>query len=346
MQTTTVPRSIIAAFVLVLVSTPGLTAQESGPRNLVETPSIEGPVAPNGLPRKWIGSSSPEGAYVFRSDDSARTGKKSLLIDGDGQFGVVSTNRIRIDSGKRYRARGWIKIVGDETAAADVKFHYFDSDQQYLGQTRIPFVSPPTDDWVQIEVIDRIAEFPEAEWIQVAVALAGNGKAWFDDLELTAHARDSVSKQFEFSPERRVLDRWTGKWIADVNMNPAAWTPRGMKMTETKSCEWMVKNSFLQETGRKVSGGNGEHQAVMGFDMRRRVYRIWLFDSNGIATTADGTWDSKSQTMTWTSDLGIGAQMKATHRFINKDTYLYSFHIKSKNGDVLMDGSAMHRRTK
>jgi hypothetical protein len=306
---------------------------------------MEGALGNNGLPATWRGvGEQPNGGYQFRVVEGGRSGDKSLSIQGKGRFGVVSTNFVQIDPKMRYRARGWVKIEGEPQAAADVKFHYFDADRRYLGQTRIPFVAPPTKEWTQLEVTDRVAEFPKAKWIQVAVALAGNGKASYDDLELTAHRRDQLPTDFDLSPHQRVLNRWTGSWKSEVAMKPAIWTPKGLQRNEAKSARWILKQQFLEQTGRDLTPGGAESRAVFAYDRANRVFRSWFFGSVGAAYTSSGRWDEATLTMTWEGKADSGHRISSSHHFIDKDTYTFTFKIMDEKGRTYMEGKATHRR--
>jgi hypothetical protein len=171
----------------------GLTAAEEGTsdntKNLIAEPSFEGRVQGNGLPAGWYGLHSvPTGAYRAAMADEGHTGRKSLRIEGKGQYGVAWGEKIAIDRTKQYYARGYVRVQGEELAAADVKLHYYGVNQEYLGQSRVGFVTPRTPGWQLITVRDQIDLYPKARFVGIAVALAGNGKAWFDDIELRAVA--------------------------------------------------------------------------------------------------------------------------------------------------------------
>jgi hypothetical protein len=155
--------------------------------NLVSDPSLEAAPAADGLPKGWNGHAfNPEEGYRLAIADAGHSGKHSLLIEGKGEWAVVRANRVAIEPGQRYRASGWVKIEGDDKAAADVKFHYYRKDGSYIDQSRIAFINPRTPGWQKLAVSDQLEQFPDAAYIEPALALAGNGKAWFDDLELTA----------------------------------------------------------------------------------------------------------------------------------------------------------------
>jgi hypothetical protein len=171
---------------------PAAAADETPPEspNLIAEPSFEGPVQASGLPAGWFALHAvPSFGYRFELADEGRTGRKSLVIEGRGKYGVVWGEQIPIDRTKQYRARGYVRIEGDEEAAADVKLHYYGADHNYLGQSRVGFVNPLTPGWQLITIRDQAELFPQARYLGVAVALAGNGKAWYDDIELHAVAK-------------------------------------------------------------------------------------------------------------------------------------------------------------
>lgn len=163
----------------------GTAFADDQPANLITDPSFEGTLDDHGLPPGWFGiHTMPNGAYEFAVVDEARTGEHALQIRGQGQFGVVWGEKLRVEPGRQYHVRGWVRVAGDADAAADVKLHYYGAGQEYLGQSRIGWVNPRTEGWQEITVTGQTELFPQAQYISIAVALAGNGEAWFDDVEL------------------------------------------------------------------------------------------------------------------------------------------------------------------
>ena len=55
------------------------------------------------------------------------------MIEGDGQYAVVPTNRPRVDRAFRYAARGWVRL---ESGTAQLKILYFDGNGRYIGENR------------------------------------------------------------------------------------------------------------------------------------------------------------------------------------------------------------------
>jgi hypothetical protein len=172
-----------------------MQAAEPAVKNLLANASFEEKVAADGLPLDWNGfHSEPADGYRHAIADTGHTGKHSLQVVGKGKFGVVRGPRLPVDRTLRYRASGWVKIEGEDNSAADVKFHYYDKEGRYIDQTRVTFLTPATKGWQQLNVVDQLEQFPEAAAIELAVAVAGNADAWFDDLTLNSAEEDRPAK--------------------------------------------------------------------------------------------------------------------------------------------------------
>lgn len=228
-------------------------------KNLITEPSFEGPVQESGFPASWYGLHAvPKDGYRFALANEGRTGKKSLLIEGKGQYGVAWGEKIAVDRTKRYRARGYVRIQGDAQAAADVKLHYYGENQEYLGQSRVGFVNPRTPGWQLITVRDQVELFPKAHFLGIAVAIAGNGKAWFDDIELyaVAEARGAENHVANGDMEDVAADRPAGYFVVAASGGTAQCRTKEEKPRSGKRCltlkseaEWASAGSAQIEIG-------------------------------------------------------------------------------------------------
>jgi hypothetical protein len=256
--------------------------------NLIAEPSFEGPAQASGLPAGWYGLHAvPRQGYRFELADEGRTGRKSLMIEGKGQYGVAWGEELPIDRTKQYRARGYVRIQGDDQAAADVKLHYYDVNKRYLGQSRVGFVNPRTPGWQLITIRDQVELFPEARFLGIAVAIAGNGKAWFDDIELRAVARqpEPVNHMANGDMEDVAADRPAGYFVAAAEGGTAQCRYQEEKPHSGKRClaleskaEWAGAGCGWIEIGRHwaflVSGYVRTHQG-------KGQIRIVYFDAAG-----------------------------------------------------------------
>ena len=321
---------------------------------VVANSSFEEKVDGTGLPPGW-GSfyAMPAGSYRYSIAELARTGMKSMRIEGDGTFGVIPANRVEIDRTKRYVARGWVKIQGDAEATADVKFHYYAADGRYLGQTRIGHVSPTTDEWQFVTVTDRASSFPQAKFVGLAFAATGKVEAWFDDLELIAFDKETLPPDFESqfgitrSPQLALLGRRVGSWQTETTIKPCLWVPQGSKSTGVESIRWTLGGQFIE--GRAKNETTGEDSLfLMTFDRKRKVYRFWHFDSQGNFPRGEmiGTWDQAAQKFTFeaTDDNNVHSVVWLT--LTGSDAVKWGGTWTDKAGQVLLDMESTATRKK
>ena len=110
--------------------------------NLINHPSLEGAALGEHFPPGWGSfNAKPKGTYRFEVVEGGRTGTKSCSIEGDGQRITMPTNRVSIDSSKRYVAQGWVKLEGS-ASSAQVCILYFDASRRYIGENRRGHVTP------------------------------------------------------------------------------------------------------------------------------------------------------------------------------------------------------------
>ena len=138
-----------------------------------------------------------------------------------------------------------------------MKIHYYDAGGAYIGQTRIGFASPGSDDWQLVTVTDRAAEFSQARMIGLAIAVTGDGKAHYDDLELLAFDKNNLPSDFDQtygvtrSPQLAVLSRRVGTWETKKTIKPCLWVPQGIKSTGVETIRWSLGGQLLE--GRQSS---------------------------------------------------------------------------------------------
>jgi hypothetical protein len=318
--------------------------------NLLADPSFEESELGSHTPLRWQGFfSQPESGYTGQVAEGGRTGKRSLAIQGDGDFGVASANLVHLDRKQRYVVRGWVNIEGEETAAADVKFHYYDAAGNYLNQTRRGYVMPASKGWQFITVVDEADSVPEARQLGLAVAVTKRAKAQYDDLELLAFDRDALPQDFELEygtmPKLRLLHRRVGTWDVETTIRPCVWIPRGEKTTEVETVEWMLGRQFVRSV-KLAPSGKEKSMGLMTFDPRTDRYASWFFDSSGFfpRTQSLGQWDDEEQTLSFRDEVdGIASTYRL--RFVEHKRIEFSGRWKGKDGKVYLDiaGTAKRR---
>lgn len=340
----------LAVVILAVLCSPSTAAE---PANLVTNPSLEGPIDAEGYPEGW-GKFYPQpaGAFKFAIVAGGRTGKLAMTIEGDGQFGAMAANRVPLDPAKRYVARGWVKVTGGKQATADVKLHYYAEGGAYLGQTRIGFASPGSDQWQRVTVTDRAGEFPQAKLIGLAIACTGDAKARYDDLELLAFDKKDLPADFEEkygvtrSPQLALLDRRVGTWDTKTKIKPCLWVPGGAESTGVETIRWILGGQMLEF--RQRTANSAESLGLMTYDAREKVYRSWHFDSQGNLPRADsiGRWDEASQTWTIEQDQKDEFRSVVRLKMVGEDKVEWQGVWKDKQGQVLLDIEGTSTRQK
>jgi hypothetical protein len=333
--------------VAVVVCCSLLTAQEKkthepAPENLLSDPSLEGSELGPGVPEGWRPIfSQPDSAYRSQIVEGGRTGKRSLEIQGDGDFGVVAGNLVALDRKKRYAVRGWVKVEGEEAATAGIKFHYYDAEGVYIDQTIRGHVMPASKGWQFITVVDEADRVPKAKQIGLAVALTKKCKAQYDDLELLVFDGDKLPKNFELEygtmPKVRVLQRRVGTWDVETTIRPCVWSPGGEKTTGVETIEWALGRQLLR-ISNVSSAGVDKSLAMMAYDPRTDTYASWFFDSSGFfpRTPTRGRWDEETQKFTFQGEAdGI---VSAFHvRLVENTRFEFEGLWTGKDGRVYLD---------
>jgi hypothetical protein len=154
--------------------------------NLVKNGSLEESVVGAALPQDWGFFEMPEGGYRVAIVEGGRTGTKALLLEGGGEYAGVAVHRVAIEPKKQYAARGWVKLSGDADSRGVVKLDYFKENGDFLSASEHEILVNPAQSWQLIAVLGRPADFPEARFVGLTVAIGGKGRAHFDDMELVA----------------------------------------------------------------------------------------------------------------------------------------------------------------
>jgi len=224
-------------------------AADAVSKNFIEDGTLEAAL-PDGatMPKDWSLHAKPEGSYKASVADEGHAGKKSLLIAGEGEYGVVSTGGKPIDAKLRYAARGFVKLEG-EGAKATIKFDYFDDKWNWVASTMAGEVTSEMKGWQAVSAIDRAAiDAPKAKYFAVSLSLNGKGKAWFDDIELTAAAgKGETNLIYNGDFENFAGTRPANWWIGSAEGGKIEATISTDKPKEGKHCmrfkgsaEWAV----------------------------------------------------------------------------------------------------------
>ena len=311
-------------------------------KNLITDPSLETTALGERYPASWgTGNLIPPNAYQHQVVEGGRTGQRGWMIEGDGQYAVVPTNRPQVDRAFRYAARGWVKL---EAGSAQLKILYFDGNGRYIGENRSA-VTNKLGEWQQLTTTDDLASWPDAGQLSLALSLIGTGKAVFDDLEFTAFDSQRLPPNFEteyaFSPKHdpAVFDRWVGRWESTTKYQPTATTEAKTIKGETIVRKVLDDRFLLWQWASET--GDAQYMSLLGFDENFGGYRFWTFGSGGEAFERTGQWDAASQTLKLDAKPPTpGVTGISTDRFVGNDQIESTLLVKNAAGQLTRDMQA------
>jgi hypothetical protein len=104
-------------------------------------------------------------------------------------------------------------------------------------------------------------------------------------------AADDV-KPSDLIPELAVLDHYAGSWDSETASN--------VPFTKGKvTAKWVLGGRFLQQEAEATDAPTEfKYMSLMTYDPAKKVYRTWIFLSDGSALESEGTWNAKEQVMT------------------------------------------------
>lgn len=96
-------------------------------------------------------------------------------------------------------------------------------------------------------------------------------------------------------PELKALGSYAGSWDVEI-------TSKGQPFTKGKViATWILDGRFLQQTGdlqAKDGSTVVKYSSLMTYDPAKKVYRTWIFLSDGQTGDSEGTWSAKDRVMT------------------------------------------------
>ena len=137
--------------------------------------------------------------------------------------------------------------------------------------------------------------------------------------------------------ELKVLDRLAGKWRYEWESKPTEGDPKGSKGSGTSTNEWILDGWFQQHKGK---GDDPPHEIleIWTYDQHTKTYRAWGFMAPGANHyEASGTWDEKSNTLSYQGKGPGGVTTVSTMRFIDQDNRVGTRVATDAAGKVVQD---------
>ena len=153
-----------------------------------------------------------------------------------------------------------------------------------------------------------------------------------------------VGKKGGRSAEQKVLDAFVGEWKITSTFVKGPGDGKAVTLTSTASVVRAVGGRFIQNDLENSDGTSGLYLGT--YDVRRKCYRWWCFDSQGYTSEFTGRWDAKTRTITVSAEQDHGYTAATRHRVVDNDTLEWSAETRSPDGKAVFQAKGKYTRVK
>lgn len=100
-----------------------------------------------------------------------------------------------------------------------------------------------------------------------------------------------------------VLRRFLGDWHTEAHLHKTSPPADELVTRGTAECRQTLGGRFFEFRTQVMPAGEADLQ-VMTYDPASRLYRQWVFSSDGYSHAADGRWDAATSTLEWRGKAG------------------------------------------
>jgi hypothetical protein len=160
-----------------------------------------------------------------------------------------------------------------------------------------------------------------------------------------AQATDRVPTDADTAPvELAPLRRFAGEWTTETTLRRPGPPPTEVATKGKATCRATLGDRYFEFRAETVPPGDSDLQ-VMTYDDAARVYRQWVFSSDGYHHEATGAWDAKTSTMTWQGKTDVGGFVIEDH-WVAEDQLQWRLTRKDARGKIMQTITGTVRRTK
>ncbi|HEV3263269.1 MAG TPA: hypothetical protein VG013_40920 [Gemmataceae bacterium] len=125
-------------------------------------------------------------------------------------------------------------------------------------------------------------------------------------------------------PEAKALGKLVGTW------GPATNNFKAMK------AKWVLGKTYVQIDKHFNDEGKVDTMTLLAWDKQKKAYRCWQFSrlDDGSPEHGEGTWDDKSNTLTFTCAPNTESRRLMIAYIVSGDSLTYKEGIKDKGGKV------------
>ena len=162
--------------------------------------------------------------------------------------------------------------------------------------------------------------------------------------ELPKRKAAPTTKPAERSAEQKVLDVFVGDWKGTGSVLKAPGNAKAVNLTDASSYVRVLGGRFVRNNTRDSSGRSGF--SLTTYDVQRKCYRVWYFDSQGFMVESAGKFDAKTRTLTMLVDHGDGVTTTSKVSVVDNDTFDWGAVTKDRDGNTFYQAKGRNTRLK
>lgn len=155
-------------------------------------------------------------------------------------------------------------------------------------------------------------------------------------------------KNLQAADPMDVFKPLVGEWTTKLETRPSLANPQKATGAGELKVQMILGGRYIRSEGFGEAPriGRQEYHVIMTYDSRQRIYRRWVFRSDGIIAESKGVWNAETKTMTWTTiGLPKNVSFTATTR-ITENGFEETLLGKRADGKVSLDVTSTARRKK
>ena len=184
-----IPWAILINFYILIRPVYGLERQFNQPLNMAVLEFQNGGFEEieDGKPKAWFTEDLlTEEVGNFSIDSTIkRSGENSARLDHEGKGDISWSQKVKVEAGKNYNFSGWIKtdLDWEERNWARYELYWEDKMGNFVDKPLFSKKRFSDSNWIEIKWKGEVPKGTVA--INIRANMAGNGKAWFDDVAFT-----------------------------------------------------------------------------------------------------------------------------------------------------------------
>jgi hypothetical protein len=142
--------------------------------------------------------------------------------------------------------------------------------------------------------------------------------------------------------EDTVLERFVGNWQTKTEIRNTGPPAREFNTLGVAVCTSSLGGTFYEFRSESIPPGESDLQ-VMTYDKAAKLYRQWVFSSDGYTHTADGVWEPETSTLIWKGKAG-GTTFEIKDQWTSPSQLDWTLRRTNAAGKVIQTITGMLKR--